>query len=385
MPLRLSLLDRYIFKGVLLTCLGAVSLFAFLLILGNAINDLLGYLLVGHLSFATTGELVLLLIPFVISYALPMGVLTGVLLVLGRISADSEVTAMRASGLSPLRIARPVLIVGVLGAIATFFVNFQSMPWARVVYDVKLTEAIRANPLRFIVPNTFIRDFPGFVVYVGSKEGDVLRDFWLYELDRENRAQRIVHAEEASLRYEESVNEFILTLTRAQIEVRDEDDPENFTRVPSVLTLGQTEPLRLSLDSVLGRPTPRQKLQWMTWSELQAEKARVAALEPAPGGEAIKQRDLMRVSLTIHDKLNLALSVFSFAVIGVPLGITVSRRETSANLGLAVVLALGYYFLTVMVGWLDERPEFRPDLLLWVPNLIFLALGAWLFRRVDRR
>jgi lipopolysaccharide export system permease protein len=62
----------------------------------------------------------------------------------------------------------------------------------------------------------------------------------------------------------------------------------------------------------------------------------------------------------------------------------VSRRETSANLGLAVGLALSYYFLTVMVGWLDRHPELRPDLLLWVPNLVFLCIGLMLFRRLDR-
>jgi lipopolysaccharide export system permease protein len=62
----------------------------------------------------------------------------------------------------------------------------------------------------------------------------------------------------------------------------------------------------------------------------------------------------------------------------------VSRRETSANLAVAVLLALGYYFLIVVVGWLDQHPEYRPDLLLWVPNILLLGLGLWLLRRLDR-
>jgi len=380
----LNLLDRYIFKAVALTSLGAVSLFAFLLILGNTINDLLGYLLVGHLSFADTGELILLLVPFVVSYALPMGVLTGVLLVLGRLSADSEVTAMRASGIGLKRVARPVLLLGVLGAIATLYVNFESMPWARTVYDQKLTEAVRSNPLRFLVPRTYIRDFPGFVVYVDAIDGEVLHNLMIYEMDDRGRAERIVRAEEGRLRYERDTNEFILTLARASIDVRNDDNPEDFSEVPNILHLGQTNPVRLSLDSVLGRPTIRQKLQWMTYGELQKEYGRISALPIAPGQEEQRALDLMKVSLTINDKFNLALAVFSFAFVGVPLGVTVSRRETSANLGLAVVLALGYYFLTVMVGWLDQFPEVRPDLLLWVPNLIFLSIGFWLFQRLDR-
>jgi lipopolysaccharide export system permease protein len=89
--------------------------------------------------------------------------------------------------------------------------------------------------------------------------------------------------------------------------------------------------------------------------------------------------------MTIQDKFTTALSVLSFALIAVPLGIKVSRRETSANLGLALMLVLGYYFLTVMVKWLDRHPEYRPDLLLWVPNLVFLGLAGWLFRRTERQ
>ena len=53
-------------------------------------------------------------------------------------------------------------------------------------------------------------------------------------------------------------------------------------------------------------------------------------------------------------------------------------------LGIALLLVMGYYLLTVMVKWLDGRPEFRPDLLLWLPNLLFIAVGAGLFRRMER-
>ena len=96
-------------------------------------------------------------------------------------------------------------------------------------------------------------------------------------------------------------------------------------------------------------------------------------------------RARMKLSLIVQEKFNLSLAVFSFALIGVPLGIKVSRRETSANLGLALVLVLGFYLLTVAVKWLDRRPELRPDILLWLPNLLFIGLAVWLFMRIDRR
>ncbi|HEX2854428.1 MAG TPA: LptF/LptG family permease [Opitutaceae bacterium] len=382
----MNLLDRHIFKSVLFTSAVAVGLFAFVLILGNAIKDLLGYLLQGQITAPTFAWLVVLLIPFVISYALPLGVLTGVLLTLGRLSADSEVTAMRAAGLSLARIARPVFIFGFLGMLAGLYVNFNSMPWARVEFHRQLTEAVRARPLNFIVPKTFISQFPGVVIYVGEKNGTELRDFWLWKLDRERRVQQLVRADSGSFDFDVSTNELILTLNHAQAEERDEKFPENFVESQRMASFDKYGPERLSLERIFGRGTGATiKLAWMTYPQLQAERARIAA-EPVPPAQARQHaRDEMKVQLTVHDKINTALAILSFALIGVPLGIKVSRRETSANLGVAVILALGYYLLNVMVGWLDRHPEYRPDLLLWVPNLIFIGLGLWLFARIERR
>jgi lipopolysaccharide export system permease protein len=352
--------------------------------LGNLVRDLLPYLLSGQLPAGTFLRLVGMLVPAVAIYALPMGMLTGVLLTLGRLSADSEITAMRAAGLSLARIARPIFILGALGCALGLYVNFESMPRARVQYHKELDEAIRANPLSFIVPKTFIRDFKGFVVYVGDKQGTVMRDFWLWQLDREGRTTQLVRAESGRFDYDAVANELILTLTRAQVEERPAENPENFAESPRIGSFEQSEPQRLPLTRLFGVPTVRQKLAWMTYAELRAEEARVAALPFASGAAKDHARAVMKVRLTVQEKFNTALAILSFALVGVPLGIKVSRRETSANLGVAVLLALGYYMLTVAVTWLDRNPVYRPDLLFWLPNTVFLILGVWLFLRIER-
>jgi lipopolysaccharide export system permease protein len=381
-----NLLDRYILKSVLGACLAAVGLFAFVLMLGNALRDLLGYLLAGQISLGTFAWLIALLIPFVISYALPMGMLTGVLLTLGRLSADSEITAMRTAGLSLSRIARPVILLGVLGAGLGLYVNLEAMPKARTQYERELAAAVQANPLSFIVPRTFIREFPGFVVYVGEIQCAALRDFWLWELDDQRRVQRLVRAAEGRLDYDQTEHLLRLTLIEAQIELRNEDQPEDFSEPPLVGTFGRSESVPLRLDNIFGRSGGvRQKLKWMTYGELTAAAERIAA-QPAPADDADRPaRELMKVRLTLQDKFTTAAAVFTFALIGVPLGVRVSRRETSANLGIAVALALGYYFLTVAVNWLDRQPDLRPDLLLWLPNVALVLLAAWLFSRLERR
>ena len=68
----------------------------------------------------------------------------------------------------------------------------------------------------------------------------------------------------------------------------------------------------------------------------------------------------------------------------VPFPHWVSRKETSANLGIGLMLALAYYFASVVPGMFDKYPELRPDLLVWLPNIIFQGLGLWLFYKIDR-
>jgi len=86
----------------------------------------------------------------------------------------------------------------------------------------------------------------------------------------------------------------------------------------------------------------------------------------------------------IQQNFAFALAVMSLCLVGVPLGLKASRKETSANLSIAVGLALGYYFLIVMTSWASRMPEIRPDLLVWLPNIAFISAGVWLLQRANR-
>ncbi len=381
----MTLLDRHLFKSVLFTCTAAVALFAFVVALPNIVRELLGPLLAGQFGAATFARLVALLFPFAISFALPMGILTGVLLTLGRLSADSEITAMRAAGISVGRLARPVFVLAALGTALAVHINLQSAPWARARFHREFADAVRTNPLGIIVPKTFIRDFKGVVLYVGEKEGAILRDIWLWDLDAESRVRRLVRAESGRLVFDEPTNSLIPTLVRATIEERDADHPEDFRRAQRIAAVERFEEIRISLDRYLGQNLVRMKQEWLTYDELRAAQARHAAALPAPEKRAEHARQQMKFALIVQEKLSLAAAVFSFALLGVPLGIKVSRRETSANLGLALLLVLGFYVLTVAIKWLDRHPAWRPDLLIWLPNALFLGLGLWLFTRLERK
>lgn len=381
----MNLLDRYIFKSVLGTCLAAVALFTFVLTFGNVVRDLMSYVLAGQLPALTVVHLVWLWVPAMAIYAVPMGLLTGVLLTLGRLSADSEITAMRTGGISLARVARPVLIVGALGAATALYINFESMPHARVSYEREFAEALRTNPLSFIVPKTFIRSFKGNVIYVGEKNGASLRDIWIWELDSQQRVRRLIRAESGRIDYDEATNSLVPTLVNAKAEERSAENPEDFSKSPKAPSVDKIEEVRLSLDRYFGKSAEKMKDDWLTYDGLKAKRARLAAAAVPPEKTKEHARAQIKLALIFHEKWNLALAVFSFALIGVPLGIKVSRRETSANLGVALALVIGFYLLTAAVKSLDRHPEYHPEILLWVPNALFLGLGVWLFSRIDRQ
>jgi lipopolysaccharide export system permease protein len=204
----MNLIHRHIFINVALTCAAAVGLFGFVLMLGNALKDLLPLIVAGQIEFGSAVRLIALLVPFVISYALPMGMLTGILLVLGRMSSDREITALRASGMSVAWVSAPILFFALIGVVAAALINFQYMPVTRLAYQRELVDAVRKNPLSFIREKTFVRDFPGVVIYAGERKDEHLKDFWLWELDAQNRVKRFARADSGRLEFDEKNNTF---------------------------------------------------------------------------------------------------------------------------------------------------------------------------------
>lgn len=377
----MGLLHRHLFASVAGACAAAVGLFGFVLIAGQALRDLLGYVMAGQLTLETALRLLGLMLPYVAVYALPIGLLTAVLLVLGRMSSQQEITAMRAAGLSLGYIARPIWVIAGGAVLLSLALNFYVMPRARTAYRATLVEAVRQNPLNFIVPRTFVRDFQGFVVYVGERSGAELRDFWLWELDAQKRVLSVARAKSGTIRFRESDSRMILTLREVSVETRDRDRPEDFSK-PQLVPTSESMTVELKLEGLFKQMKLGQKINWMTYGQLSARRSELAA----KGAAATKdeKRELTRVTVALSEKAAASFAVLAFAFVAVPLGIKVSRKETSANLGIAVALVLGYYFLATLTGLLERSPALRPEIWVWAPPLAYAAAGLWLFRRVDR-
>ncbi len=358
-------------------------MFAFILLAGSVIKDMLGLLAEGQLTVTAFFRLLSVLFPFVFIHALPLGLLTGILLTMGRLSASSEIAAMRASGQSIIRLASPVFLIAILGTAAALVVNFYYGPLAKAEYRRELANTVRKNPLSFVVEKTFVKDFEGAVIYVSEKGEGTMEDIWFWDLDKEARVARFYRAESAYFEYNEAQNTLNLVLENGKYEFVRGEDPEAFAEMHSSY-FGKAS-IQLSLDRILGRATFQKKLKWLTFNELRAEWSKWLLSTKSGTAEEIEKarENLNKVRMAFHEKFAMGFSALSFALLAVPMGIRAQRTETSANLFLALGLALAYYFFNSAIGWMDDLAWLRPDLLYWLPNIVYQALGFWLFVRLD--
>ena len=380
----MRLLDRHVLTETAVAGGAATGAFVFVMVASNILSQVSGAIASGRVSGWEGIELVALLIPGVLPYALPLGLLTGVLIAFGRMGSQQELTAMKASGRSLGRIARPALLLAAGLALLSAWLNLEVAPGANTEYRRLLVGSAKDNPASVIVPGKLNRQFPGMVVRATERDGEVLRDFWLWSVDERGRLTQTIHAREARLA--PAVNErgegiLRVTLTDARLEKRQAGD-ENFAR-PSSFTTAAITNLEFPAAGIFkdGENFQR-KLRWLTTTEL-LDAAEQGWQVPPGATRQEKERGQMLAMTQLMSHLASAFSVFSLALLAVPLAVRVGRSETFVNACIALGVALTYYLLTSMASYVKD-PAYRPDLLVWVPNLIVLGLAWSLLRRASR-
>jgi lipopolysaccharide export system permease protein len=378
------LLDRHVLTETAVAGGAATGAFVFVMVAGNVLNQVSSAIASGRVSGWEGLELIALLIPGVLPYALPLGLLTGVLLAFGRMGSQQELTAMKAGGLSLGRIARPALLLAAALALLSAWLNLEVAPDANTEYRRLLVGSAKDNPASVIVPGQLNRQFPGMVIRASARDGEVLRDFWLWRVDDRGRLVQTVHAREARLaRAVSKAGEGVLriTLTDARLDTRPAGD-QTFLQ-PSSFATADTSTLEFPASGIFkdGENFQR-KLRWLTTQEL------LVAIErgwdvPAGADAATLERGRMVARTQLMAHLAGAFSVFSLAFLAVPLAVRVGRAETFVNAAVALAIALTYYLLTSMAGYVKD-PAYRPDLLVWMPNLVVVTLGWFLLRRASR-
>jgi len=364
-----------------------MMVFTFVLLLGNALKEILPLLVSGQVSFGTVAEAVGLLVPFVWVYALPMGMLTATLLIFGRFSADQELTAVRASGISLLTVVSPILLLSVALCVASALVNLELGPRCRVAYTTLLYKLRTQFTTAQLPEGQFIRDFKDAICYVGKNRAGELQDVTIVMLKNETNFERTIRAPRAKLEF--TVTNLTLYLTNAKV-----------INLSENIDAGTFEVLPLEFDLEPAKQGPQKpRIDDMTFTQLRGELEELERIRllPPPRGltpdqlRARKQEwertrhDLFsQILFQMHRQVSFSFACFGFTLVGIPLGIRVHRRETNVGIAMALLLVAIYYSFVLLGQALDTRADFAPCLVLWLPNFLFQAVGSVLLWRANR-
>jgi lipopolysaccharide export system permease protein len=373
-------LHLYLTRQVVASLVLTVAVFTFVLLLGNLFREIMELLVNRQASLLVVLEALAYLIPFVLVFALPMGLLTATLLVFGRFSADQELTAARASGVSLLSLITPILLLSVVLSGMSAWFNMQLGPLCRVKYKDLFRRLGAEQPAMLIQPNQYIR-FRDYTIYIRKKDGNELRDVIVYQMET-NAAP---------------------TLTNAVVL------PRGTTNIPKVAAIFTAPRATLTVDTtnnVLGLEPEVEATHVETWQpgrftdyvlQIPVDFSRAALRKPTLSDMTMRQLfeeyyeykrvglEVTPVAVQMHRQVAFSFACIGFTLVGIPLAVRAHRRETSAGVGIALLLVLVYHSFTIMAQAWETEPGRHPQLIVWVPNFLFQAVGCWLLWRANRR
>jgi lipopolysaccharide export system permease protein len=352
-----------------------VALLSLVLVLGNVFKEMLDLLINHNVPLESVLGFIAFVLPFSMTFTIPWGFLTAVLLVFGRLSADNEIIALRANGVSFSRVFIPVLAMALLLVGICFWINTDVAPRAQYAMMTSLFRIATSNPASMFQPDEVVDQFPDRRIFVGGRDGDLMKNLVVVELDDKGSPSKVVFAKTGTLTTDTSNHRLLLRVQDANFEQRDEKDPGNVSLIRQGITMKEGV-FPMSLQRLLDQKKRGKPLTSHTLAELMAELAKPNCPRP------------LAFRVEMGKRFSMSLAALAFALIAVPLGITAHRKETSVGFALSLVIAFSYFFFIMIAEALSKNPALPsglPVFMIWFPNLLFTGLGIWLFSRLARR
>lgn len=396
----MKILTRYILKEMLGPTLLGFSFYTFIILM-RQLFDFAGMIIRRSLPSSTVVELLFLSLPHIVVLTVPMSLLFGILIAVGRMSADSEIIAMRALGISTRTIYRPVFIFSFLVFLLTLYLMNVVLPKGNTKLVSLQAELMTSSFEKEIKPRVFYDEYESIMIYVndidprtGQWKGVFVADSRTDDsqvatpagavaaasappdaLPGLRSSQKIILAESGSLSILQPSKQVWLNLYNAENHLWDPRRPDRYD-----LTGNQLQRMRLP-DRSISDPAGRfaRSLREMNLRELM-EQARIAR-----NGRDREAREIYNQALVqIHKKFSIPCACLVFGILGLPLGITNRRGGKSSGFSLSVVIILVYYVMISNGEQLAATGKIQPWLAMWTPNILMLLLGLYLLGRANR-
>jgi LPS export ABC transporter permease LptF/LPS export ABC transporter permease LptG len=359
----MRILDRYIVREVFRHAFLGLVVFTFVFFVPQLVR--LMSLFVRHTGSGSQILLLFLCIfPGVFTFTIPMAVLIGVLLGLGRMSADSEIIALTALGIGRRRILLPVGVLALTGALATMVMTLWLGPAALRTFRNLEADLISSQVSFQVQPRVFDERFPRLVLYINdvSASGTQWHGVFLAEAGGEN-GSRVTLAENAIVIAEPAQGKLELHLQGGSTHEFDRSDPDRY----SVTAFGQSDwPIE-----VTGLVPARQR-------QLSNPERPLRELARDDSSGWREER------VEMHRRLAFPFACFAFALVAVPLGAQPRRGGRAAGSLIAVVLIAFYYLLLITGAGMAREGRVSPGAGMWIADAVLVLAGLVLLPRMEQ-
>ncbi len=347
----------------------SISSFVFLFLLGRGLVQMADFIFNKSVDVFLVLQLLWYSLPFILTFIVPMSVLVATLSMFSKLSYDNEIMAMRASGLSLLKIAKPLFFVAILLSLGTFILSDQLASTTHYRYRQLLTRIGIENPGAALEEGTFIKKFKNFVIFIYEIDKNKLKGIRIYQ-PQEGKPTRTITAQKGELISLPEEGIIKLRLIQGTSDEPDPKDPAKFYTINF-----KTYDFPLNVSDVKSSEALGKKPKDMSIRELRAEIENL-------GQDGI--RGTYPLTAEIHNKIALAFSSITFLLIGIPLGITARRSNRSVSFGISLVLMTLYWLLLITGKALAQKGLVPSFLALEFGNFVIGGAGILLLRKIMR-
>lgn len=362
----MRILDRYIAREMLGPLLFGLGAFTSLFLSGDLLNLARLAVELGA-PLGPLGRVLLLKLPQIFVWTLPMAVLLGSLLALSRLSASSEIVAIRAAGVSFYRVAAPGIAIGLLVSAVSFLLNEAIVPKANFVAQRVMVEEIQGGQLPRVTKNVILRQY----------QGDIL-EWFLYARQFDGRAETMADVTMLRLASGRPIE-----TTYAERVVW--DGSTWYMENGVSFMHGSAEQAVVVRYGQARQPVPiGQRPEQIAQVQKNPEQMSAAELRQHIAILASQGQDVRALAVQWHQKFALPLASFVFALVGAPLGIQPHRSASSIGFGLSIIVIFAYYVVMSLGTALGQGGYLPPAVAAWSQDVLLGGAGLFLIRRAAR-
>ena len=361
-----SHIHRYLIREILTPTLLCLVIFTLVMVLGQATR--LAELVINK-GVAPLDVLALLatLLPTFFSISLPLAFLMGIMIGLGRLSADSETVALKAAGVGLAELARPVFTLACVFALLTGIVGLWGKPWGYHAFASKSFEIARSKATVGFQPRVFMNQFDNLVVYANEVDSrnNQLQGLFIVEIKEEATAW--VFADNGSILSDEANETVLLRLHDGVIHRQSSGSSGDYQLIhfrnydirPEISTAATAERYL------------RVKPKAMATSDLWL------------GHGARDADEAQDMQAELHLRLSTPLAPLLFVLFGLPFSMQSHRSGRSGGFVMGLIIFLGYYFVVSTAVTLTKDAAVSPWLTFWTPHILMFAAGLFLLRQAS--